>query len=96
MECTCGKSQHEPWCAAFVAGVDTGRKIPANEREKAAAERAINEQLARMAERLGESAFDDLAMAYLLSREEYLRRVHPPDHPALQLIDEWRSEQRGF
>ncbi len=92
MACQCGPGEHRPWCPHFLAGVDTTAKIPTESRHRRAAERAVNDSLARLAGLLGDEAFERLAMGYLLAREPFLRANRPPDHPALQLIDEWRRE----
>ncbi len=94
MACQCGKAEHEPWCAEFVAGVDTRQKVPVERRHRQAAERAVSDTLHRLATRLGPEEFENVAMAYLLSREPFLRANRPPDHPALQLLDEWRRQGR--
>ncbi len=60
--------------------------------EREAAERAIHGVLERIADRMGDEQFELLIMDYLAAREAELRAQHPSDHPALQLLDEWRRD----
>ncbi len=71
---------------------DIRRSRRNTQKDQQAAERAIEQALQRMADRLGDDRFERFAMTYLLTRESDMRARHPPDHPALQLIDEWRRE----
>ena len=67
-----------------------GAALAAGERE--AAEREIREVLERIADRMGDEQFELLIMDYFAAQEAELRARHQPDHPALQLLDEWRRD----
>ncbi len=93
MDCECGKPDHEPGCAELVAGADASAQAP--NRARKALERSISELLDRVEASGGPGAAYEFGIKILLAREPWLRAHRPPDHPALQLIDEWRAEQRG-
>ena len=77
--------------ATGSSGSEVRRAAPAL-RKSEAAERAIHDVLERIADRMGDEQFELLIMDYFTAQEAELRARHQPDHPALQLLDEWRRD----
>lgn len=84
-ECKAGDGNHELWCSKLAEGVDTNSPLPPTEEEAKAMLSAMFTKMKRVA---GSDALSKMALHYLLSREEYLRAKHPPDHVTVRVLDQ--------
>jgi hypothetical protein len=95
VECECrDRRNHEPWCAAFVKGVNTEETVPQEARHLAVFENGLREVLQRGEERFGGDAVRNVLIQDFLRREAQMRASYPPDHPALQLLDAYHADRR--
>lgn len=94
-KCACSDGgSHEPWCPAFVKGVDTAEPVPQAARHLEVFRNGLRSVLERGEERFGGDAVRSVLMQDFLRREARMRASYPPDHPALKLLDAYHAERR--